>query len=318
MANLAVLMVLLTAARTLANADWTATCVAGCTCKWADGKKVAECPNAGYTTVPTNLSSEIQVLDLRGNALRHLPSRAFASAGLINLQRIFLRHCGLSHVDKDAFHELNIMIEVDLSHNVLKRLHPETFAGNEKLRFLTLSHNPLDKLEAHQFPPLPHLRSLDLVNCSLDMVDKKAFMHLGFLQTLRLSANRFATLKPEVFLPLNKLKSVDLQDNPWVCDCRLLALRDYLAEANLNSTLTLCEEPEHLKGRQWSRLAGEDFACKPLIDVSEQHVEGRLGFDVTFSCRVSGNPPPTIWWVLQNRQVIIWLGSLSFALIHSR
>lgn len=94
-----------------------------------------------------------------------------------------------------------------------------------------------------------------------------------------------------------------LQDNPWVCDCRLLALRDYLSEANLNSTLTLCDEPEHLKGRPWSRLASEDFACKPLIDVSEQHVEGRLGFDVTFSCKVSGSPSPTIWWVLQNRQV---------------
>jgi hypothetical protein len=82
-----------------------------------------------------------------------------------------------------------------------------------------------------------------------------------------------------------------------------LALRDYLSEANLNSTLTLCTEPEHLKGKSWSRLAAEDFACKPLIDVNEPHVEGRLGFDVTFSCRVSGNPPPTIWWVLQNRQV---------------
>ena len=128
-------------------------------------------------------------------------------------------------------------------------------------------------------------------------------MHLSKLETLKLSANRFTNLKPEVFLPLNKLKSLDLQDNPWNCDCRLLALRDYLSEANLNSTLTLCTEPEHLKGKPWSRLAAEDFACKPLIDVNEPHVEGRLGFDVTFSCRVSGNPPPTIWWVLQNRQV---------------
>jgi hypothetical protein len=286
-----------------AKADWTATCTAGCTCKWADGKKVAECPNAGFTTIPENLSSEIQVLDLRGNQLGVLVNRAFSSVGLINLQRIFLRNCSLTLVEKDAFHDLNIMVEVDLSYNQLQRFNPETFSTNEKLRSLSLSHNPLDKLEAHQFPALPNLRSLELVKCQLEMVDKKAFMHLSKLETLKLSANRFTNLKPEVFLPLNKLKSLDLQDNPWNCDCRLLALRDYLSEANLNSTLTLCTEPEHLKGKSWSRLAAEDFACKPLIDVNEPHVEGRLGFDVTFSCRVSGNPPPTIWWVLQNRQV---------------
>lgn len=286
------------------TADWTATCTAGCTCKWADGKKVAECPGAGFTTIPENLSPEIQVLDLRGNQLGVLVNRAFSSVGLLNLQRIFLRNCSLTLVEKDAFHDLNIMVEVDLSHNQLHRFHPETFTNNEKLRSLSLSHNPLEKLEAHQFPPLPNLRSLELVKCQLEMVDKKAFMHLSKLETLKLSANKFTNLKPEVFLPLNKLKSLDLQDNPWNCDCRLLALRDYLSEANLNSTLTLCTEPEHLKGKPWSRLAAEDFACKPLIDVNEPHVEGRLGFDVTFSCRVSGNPPPTIWWVLQNRQIV--------------
>ena len=285
------------------NADWTATCATGCTCKWASGKKLAECPNAGFTTVPENLSPEIQLLDLRGNQLDTLVSRAFASVGLVNLQRVYLRNCSLRQVDKDAFDGLNITVEVDLSHNQLRRIHPETFSTNEKLRSLSLSHNPLEKLEAHQFPPLPNLHSLELVQCQLELVDKKAFMHLSKLETLKLSANRFGNLKPEVFLPLNKLKSLDLQDNPWNCDCRLLALRDYLSEANLNSTLTLCAEPEHLRGRPWSRLAAEDFACKPLIDVNEPHVEGRLGFDVTFACRVSGNPPPTIWWVLQNRQV---------------
>lgn len=95
-----------------ASGDWTATCTAGCTCKWADGKKVAECPSAGFTTIPENLSPEIQVLDLRGNKLDVLVNRAFSSVGLINLQRIFLRNCSIRQVDKDAFHELNIMIEV--------------------------------------------------------------------------------------------------------------------------------------------------------------------------------------------------------------
>ena len=288
-------------------ADWTATCSHGCNCKWADGKKVAECISAGFTTIPENLSSEIQVLDLRGNAIDTLMSRAFSSAGLINLQRIYLRNCSLRQVHKDAFQDLNIMIEVDLSYNQLTRLVPETFGSNEspsKLRFLYLNGNPLHKLEAHQFPPLPHLRTLELMNCNLESLDKKAFMHLSALETLKLSDNRLTNLKPEVFLPLGKLKSLNLEGNPWLCDCRLLALRDYLSEANLNSSRTLCAGPAKLVKQSWSRLAKEDFACQPVVHLIETAIEGRPGFDATFSCRVTGSPPPTITWILQNRQVV--------------
>jgi len=112
MIGILLFLLLLCASTGRANADWTATCTDGCICKWADGKKVAECFNAGFTTIPENLSPEIQVLDLRGNALGVLVNRAFSSVGLINLQRIYLRNCSIHQVDKDAFHELNIMIEV--------------------------------------------------------------------------------------------------------------------------------------------------------------------------------------------------------------
>ena len=304
-AALVLVTVLLLVAVGRAEADWTATCTAGCVCKWADGKKVAECINAGYTTVPEHLSPEIQVLDLKGNRLDVLVDHAFSSVGLINLQRIHLRNCSLRQVDKRAFADLSIMIEVDLSMNSLQRVHPDTFATNERLRFLSLSHNPLEKLEAHQFPALPHLKLLELVDCGLELVDKKAFMHLSALETLRLSENRFRTLKPEVFSPLMKLKSLDLHDNPWNCDCRLVALRDSLSEANLNSTLTLCAEPESLRGRPWSRLPTQDFACRPVVEMASTSVEGRLGFDVTLSCRVAGNPQPSVWWVLQDQRSMV-------------
>lgn len=305
MVALLVVMVVLLAAAGQAEGDWTATCTAGCVCKWADGKKVAECINAGYTTVPEHLSPEIQVLDLKGNRLDVLVDHAFSSAGLINLQRIHLRNCSLRQVDKKAFADLSIMIEVDLSMNHLRRIHPDTFVTNERLRFLSLSHNPLEKLEAHQFPALPHLKLLELVNCDLELVDKKAFMHLSALETLRLSENHFTSLKPEIFSPLMKLKSLDLHDNPWNCDCRLVALRDSLSEANLNSTLTLCAEPEALRGRPWSRLAAQDFACRPVVEMASTSVEGRIGFDVTLSCRVAGSPPPNVWWLLQDQRSMV-------------
>lgn len=36
----------------------------------------------------------------------------------------------------------------------------------------------------------------------------------------------------------------------------------------------------------------------------ERGLAGRPGFDVTFSCRVSGSPAPQIWWSLQDRQLL--------------
>lgn len=76
----------------------------------------------------------------------------------MNLQRVYLRQSGVREVHPDAFHELIILIEVDLCDNEIEVLHANTFFGNERLRVLTLSRNPLTKLVSAQFPSLPHLR----------------------------------------------------------------------------------------------------------------------------------------------------------------
>ena len=32
-----------------------------CSCKWSGGKKLADCSNKGFTTIPQSISSEVQV-----------------------------------------------------------------------------------------------------------------------------------------------------------------------------------------------------------------------------------------------------------------
>ena len=41
----------------------------------------------------------------------------------------------------DAFKELKIMVELDLSHNNITEIAPKTFEGNERLQTLSLAHN---------------------------------------------------------------------------------------------------------------------------------------------------------------------------------
>ncbi len=63
-------------------------------------------------------------------------------------------------IHPDAFRDLKILVELDLSHNNISQIKPDTFAGNERLQTLTLAHNFIAQMAPYQFPPLKHLVSL--------------------------------------------------------------------------------------------------------------------------------------------------------------
>lgn len=65
-------------------------CPDRCICKWKGNKQTVECVSASLTAIPSNLDAGTQVLDLSSNQMKTPPGRAFASLGLINLQRIYL------------------------------------------------------------------------------------------------------------------------------------------------------------------------------------------------------------------------------------
>ena len=49
--------------------------------------------------------------------------------GLINLKRLRLSHNKIEEVDKDAFDNLKVVFEINLSYNLIDKLHPKTFSG---------------------------------------------------------------------------------------------------------------------------------------------------------------------------------------------
>lgn len=77
----------------LAKADFSDECPHACSCKWANGKREADCTNAGFDAIPTHLNHEIQILRMSGNYVRRLGKEVFKNAGLTNLQRIFMNNC---------------------------------------------------------------------------------------------------------------------------------------------------------------------------------------------------------------------------------
>nr|XP_023024021.1 peroxidasin-like protein [Leptinotarsa decemlineata] len=296
-------LLLIAMALALASPDWT-DCPTPCRCTWSSGKKTAICKQAGFTSIPATFDEGMQVLDLSGNMISELPKAAFKSVGLINLQRIYISSAGLTEIHRDAFKDLIILVEVDLSRNEITSLHPETFRGNERLRVLYLTGNPLGRLIRAQFPPLPHLRTLDLEECRLEIVDKEAFIHLTALETLSLKYNLLQNLSEAAFMNFAHLKTLTLEGNPWRCDCNLRGFRDWFLASKLHSVSLICAEPEALTERQWEDVPSGEFACPPRVFANpQQEVQAEAGGNVTLGCHVFGDPEPQASWLYDGHPI---------------
>ncbi|KAL9692629.1 hypothetical protein quinque_015839 [Culex quinquefasciatus] len=298
------LTVLLLLVSPVLSADWSASCAAGCTCKWSNGKKSALCNASGFGAIPANLSAELQVLVLNENRIAVLDREVFTGLGLGNLQRIHLKRSGVRRVDSGAFSNLNILIEVDLSENEIEELDRRTFAGNNRLRIINLSENPLKVLVADQFPVLPYLRNIDLHGCELREVAETAFSNLELLEFLDLSRNRLEGLPRYVFNHMKNLKTLMLEENPWRCDCRLREFRSWYVGSTHRKSLS-CTAPFGLKDAPWETVPEEDFGCMPQLEIYRDDATDieDLGANITYRCVGYGDPEPEVVWDLNGKIV---------------
>ncbi|XP_012279789.1 leucine-rich repeat-containing protein 24 [Orussus abietinus] len=291
--------------RAAAFPDWT-DCPAVCRCKWTSGKKSALCPDAGLTSLPASLDPNMQILDLSGNKIPALQAEIFKRAGLLNLQRVFLRNAGIHEIHVDAFKEMRILVEVDMSDNHVTSLNPETFFGNERLRILILSGNPLGVVQRHQFPVLQHLRNLELQRCSLTRIHAQAFARLLGLESLRLDGNQLEYLDAAVISSLSHLKTLTLDGNRWSCDCRLRSFRTWLipsVPSKLYSVSQMCASPPRLEGRRWEDVKPSEFACEPKVSVLASSLQEETNGVFGLACMTTGDPEPEISWQLNGGPV---------------
>ncbi|NXH11893.1 CA210 protein, partial [Bucco capensis] len=142
---------------------------------------------------------------------------------------------------------------LDLSFNSLVVPHHGTLLMHfMSLRFLNLSTNSLLELSPAVFSNLRALHLLDLSSCSIAYLHMDTFEGLGNLHTLLLRNNSLQELEVPFLLPLKALFHLDLQHNalvsvenfilqlmdsvpqvqlegnPWVCDCTVHPLQQWL------------------------------------------------------------------------------------------
>lgn len=159
-------------------------------------------------------------------------------------------------------------------------------------------------MEAEAFAGLSSIVTLELSDCQLTTIDAAAFRGLTSLAFLRLDGNRLRALPPDMADALPPLHALDLNDNPWKCDCALRGVRRWMEEHNVPlSAPPQCEAPPRLAGALWDKLDADDFACSPEVTALDARVTATEGDNATLSCEVASEPAAQVRWIWRSRKI---------------
>lgn len=210
----------------------------------------------------------LEILDLNNVGLTRLDADAFAN--LSSLVELNLAQNQLDEVPTDALHPLRELVRLDFSDNGVASVPAHAFDGLYNLELLKLDNmEHLESIDAYAFH---ELYNLQVVECSfnrrLRYVHADAFRsadaqegeYTGRVRELRLRQNALATLDRRL-LPWMRVDTVDLQENPWHCDCHLQWMKFIVAQKDPSGHEVRCHTPSSLSGRRVDQVGAVEFEC---------------------------------------------------------
>ncbi|XP_076760762.1 uncharacterized protein LOC143429167 isoform X4 [Xylocopa sonorina] len=272
-------------------------------------------------------NKQLQQLYLSANRLTKLPSRLFS--GLSQLRILELANNEIDTIPRGLFADLASLQHLDLSGNPITRLTNIAFQSLSNLQWLSLKNLPVTVLPQDVWRPVKKLRTLSLSGTRLEVLRNQDLKGLENLETLevnksplreisrctldRTPALRKIDLRDSnlTFLPANVaqlafLNDLQLQGNPWACDCRMFWFVKW------------AESKEHLRTAFQSGFRCGDeidgtgdmlktlryLKCTPpnlaYATPTQQYL---LSSSVLLECEFNGNPTPSITWVTPKLQM---------------
>lgn len=200
----------------------------------------------------------LKLLFLSKNHLSSVP------VGLpVDLQELRVDENRIAVISDMAFQNLTSLERLIVDGNLLtnKGIADGTFGHLTRLKEFSMVRNSL----SHPPPDLPgaHLLRLYLQDNQITHIPLTAFAHLRKLERLDISNNRLRALTRGVFDSLSNLKQLTARNNPWLCDCGIKWVTEWLKyiPPSLNVRGFMCQGPEQVRGMAVRELNLNLLSC---------------------------------------------------------
>uniref|UniRef100_A0AC34FEV5 Slit n=1 Tax=Panagrolaimus sp. ES5 TaxID=591445 RepID=A0AC34FEV5_9BILA len=208
-------------------------CPSECACT----ATIVDCHDRSLSHIPSNLPIGIEEIRLNGNKITTIPSKAFEK--LHKLRTLDLSRNQINEIAADAFSDLNKLQHLHLFHNNISELAPQTFFGLKELEMLMLNAN------------------------NLRCIPKELFKDLDELNVLSIYKNKIKSIENGTFDSLKSVRALHLSENPYICDCNLAWLAEFLGKKQLLDTSGVkCAAPKRMIGIHFATADPEKFKCK--------------------------------------------------------
>uniref|UniRef100_A0A3B4ZYF0 Slit homolog 1 protein n=1 Tax=Stegastes partitus TaxID=144197 RepID=A0A3B4ZYF0_9TELE len=207
------------------------SCPPMCSCS----NNIVDCRGRGLTAIPAHLPEAMTEIRLEQNGIKSVPPGAFTSYK--KLRRIDLSNNQISEIAPDAFHGLRALNSLVLYGNKITELPSGVFDGLASLELLLLNANKIHCIRATVFKDLENLALLSLYDNKIQSLAKGTFNSLHSIQTLHLA------------------------QNPFVCDCNVKWLADFLRSNPIETSGARCASPRRLANKRIAQIKSNKFRC---------------------------------------------------------
>ncbi|KAI8480652.1 hypothetical protein Bbelb_416010 [Branchiostoma belcheri] len=219
--------------------------------------------------------------------------------GLGNLEVLQLQGNDITDIQAGTFNRTSQLTFLRLSYNKLTNLRSDMFTGLGNLEYPYLDYNDISDIQAGTFNLTQNVGDLRLSDNTKLTFPFEDLSNIQTISRLTLHNNQITTLPSVAHDVLSSISTVNIDNNPWQCDCRMVDFKLKMTEPRSFDKQITCSRPEHLNGQNLIEVNPEDLMTdcqKPNITRFER-IENYLliqGETLRLVCEASGIPAPDI------------------------